>query len=372
LTRKDRGFDSDRVLTVRVAPQLPATVDRAKAGAWQSFFAEYFSDLTERIERVSGVASAAVVSSVPLAGVAMGLSSVSVDGTIMEATEKGSLATHVASVSPRYFSTMGTSFVSGRDFARDDRMGSPLVAIVNDAFRQRIAPGRDLVGSRVTYDHVVLTIVGVVADVPDHSLRDTAKPLLFTPLAQMPAGAFGWGQLTVVVRTRSLDPRAIAALVQREIWTTSRTAVIDELSSMDERVAVSVRSERQTAWLFGLFAVAALSIAAIGVYGVASYAMAQRTKEIGIRLALGAGRADLSKLVVSQALDSTIAGIGLGAIGAGLATRLIAAGLYGVTALDPRTFVGAAVVLVSIAIAASYLPARKAMRVDPLVALRTE
>jgi predicted lysophospholipase L1 biosynthesis ABC-type transport system permease subunit len=243
---------------------------------------------------------------------------------------------------------------------------------VNDAFRRRFALGRDLVGSRVSYDNVVLIVVGVVADVPDRSLRDDAKPLLFTPLAQMPAGVFGWGQLTVVVRTHSLDPRAIAPIVRREIWSANPTAIIDELSSMNERVAVSVRSERQSAWLFGLFALAALAIATIGVYGVASYATAQRTKEIGIRLALGAGRADLSSLVISQALGSTVAGIAVGAIGAGLATRLIAAWLYGVTPLDVRTFVGAALILVSISLAASYIPARRAMRVDPLVTLRTD
>jgi putative ABC transport system permease protein len=188
----------------------------------------------------------------------------------------------------------------------------------------------------------------------------------------MAAGPFGWGQLTLVVRSQTADPRAIAPAVRREIWAVDRNIVVDELSSMDERVAASVRSERQSALLFGLFAIAALSIAAIGVYGVAAYAMAQRTKEIGIRVALGAGRTEISKLVIFQTLGSTLVGIAIGLTGALVATRFIGSRLFGVTALDPATFLGAAAILVSIALGASYVPARRAMTVDPLVALRSE
>lgn len=358
LNRKERGFDAERLLTVRVAPGLP--------------LAEFFSNLTERVGRLPGVASVAAVSSVPLGGVSMGLSSLSIEGHAPPPIEDGSLATYVASVTPGYFRTMGTPMVSGRDFTANDRMGSALVAVANDAFRRRFAPGRDIVGSRVTYDERVLTVVGVVADVPARSLRDEPQALLFTPLAQMAAGPFGWGQLTVVVRSQARDPRSIAPVVRREIWAVDRNVVVDELSSMDERVAASVRSERQSALLFGLFAIAALLIAAIGVYGVAAYAMAQRTKEIGIRVALGAGRTEISKLVIFQTLGSTVVGIGVGLASALVATRLIASRLYGVTALDPATLLGAAVILVSIALAASYVPARKAMTVDPLVALRSD
>jgi ABC-type antimicrobial peptide transport system permease subunit len=160
--------------------------------------------------------------------------------------------------------------------------------------------------------------------------------------------------------------------VRRQIWAVDRNIVIDELSSMDERIAASIRSERRSAWLFALFAMAALAIATIGVYGVAAYSMTQRTKEIGIRMALGAGRADVSKLVILQTLVSILVGIAIGLTGALTATRLIASRLYGVTPLDPATFLGAALVLVSIALAAGYIPARRAMTIDPLVALRTE
>lgn len=371
LNQKEHGFDAERILTVRVAPGLPSGVDRSKPGAGQSYFAEFFAKLTERIERVPGVASVAAVSNIPLGGVSMGLSSLSIEGHAAPSVEDG-MATYVASITPRYFHTLGTPIVSGRDFNATDRMGSALVAIVNDAFRRKLASGGEILGSRVTYDKRSLTVVGVVADVPDRSLRDEAQPLLFTPLAQMAAGPFGWGQLTLVVRSQTPDPRSIAPVVRREIWAVDRNIVVDELSSMEERVAASIRTERRSAWLFALFATAALSIAAIGVYGVAAYSMAQRTKEIGIRVALGAGRADVSRLVILQTLASVLVGIAIGLAGALAATRLIASRLYGVTPVDPATFLGAAFLLASTALAAGYIPARRAMTVDPLVALRGE
>lgn len=196
--------------------------------------------------------------------------------------------------------------------------------------------------------------------------------MLFTPLAQMAAGPFGWGQLTLVVRTQNGDPRSIAPRVRHEIWAIDRTIVVDELSSMDERVAASVRPERQSAFLFGLFAGAALLIAAIGVYGVATYTMAQRTKEIGIRVALGAGRGDLSRLILSQTFGPTLFGIAAGLAGALLATRVLGSRLYGVTALDPATFLGTALILMSVAFSASFVPARRATTIDPLLTLRSE
>ena len=181
--------------------------------------------------------------------------------------------------------------------------------MVNESFRRRFAPNRNIVGLRVRSGEEPLTIVGLVDDVPD---------------------------------------------------------------TMDERVAASVRSERQSAVLFGLFAIVALGIAAVGVYGVAAYAMAQRTKEIGIRMALGAAWRDVAGLVISQALWPTLAGIAAGLAGAVGATRFVASMLYGVTPLDPGTFAGTTVVLAGVALAATYVPARRATGIDPLISLRYE
>jgi putative ABC transport system permease protein len=370
LHRKERGFDAERLLTMRVAPGLPQGIDRSQRAQGLTYFAGFFADLTQRAERLPGVASAAAVSNVPLAGASLGISRLSVDGQPFARSEDG--GTSVASITPGYFRTMRTRIVAGRDFDDSDRMGAATVAIVNEAFQRRFAAGRDIVGARISYDKNALTVVGVVEDVPERSLRDPAQPLLFTPLAQMPAGPFGWGQLTLVLRTQGADPRALAPAVRREVWTIDRNIVVDELTSMDERVAASIRAERQSAVLFGGFALAALLIATIGVYGVATYAMAQRTKEIGIRMALGAGRRDFLRLVVSQTFGPTLWGIGVGAIGAFAATRIVSARLYGVTTLDPASFVGAVLVLTCAAFAASYLPARRATRIDPLAALRSE
>jgi putative ABC transport system permease protein len=160
--------------------------------------------------------------------------------------------------------------------------------------------------------------------------------------------------------------------VQDLIWAINLNIVISEIATMDQRVARTIRTERDSALLFGLFAVAALVIAAVGVYGVAAYAIAQRTKEIGIRIALGAVRRDVLRLVVPQTLAPAVIGIVMGGAGASIATRLVASMVYGVTPLDPATFAVAGLVLISVALTAAWLPARRATRMDPLVALRSQ
>jgi putative ABC transport system permease protein len=192
------------------------------------------------------------------------------------------------------------------------------------------------------------------------------------PLAQMAAGNITWAALTFVLRTAESDPLRLAPVVRREIWAIDPNIVIAEIATMQERVALTVRSERDSALLFGMFAVAALVMAAIGVYGVASYTLAQRTQEIGIRVALGANRADVSRLVMMQGLWPTAIGIAIGIAVAAVATRMIGAMVYGVTPLDPATFASAAFVLVTVAAAATWLPARRATRSDPLLALRSQ
>ena len=201
---------------------------------------------------------------------------------------------------------------------------------------------------------------------------DVPEPLVMAPLAQMPAGNITWTALTFVLRTASGDPLRLASAVRREIWAINPNIVISEMATMDERVARTIRTERDSALLFGLFAVAALVMAAIGIYGVAAYAIVQRTKEIGIRVALGAARRDVVRLVVSQTLAPTMIGIAIGVAAAVIATRLVASMVYGVTPLDPATFAMTVFVLVAVALTATWLPARRATRMDPLIALRSQ
>ena len=369
LSAQDRGFDADRLLTVRVSPGLPPDLDRRDRGARSGFFARFFSDLRNRLERIPGVASAGAVSLGPLDGISAGFGNIAVDGRTV-ATEETFVP--VAFVTPGYFRTMRIPLRSGRDFNEDDRLGAGLVAIVNEAFQRRFAPNKDIRGARVTSGSgpEAFTVVGVTQDVPDRSLRQAPEPLLIAPLSQMPGVHISWGALTFVLRTAEGDPLRLAPEVRRAIWAIDPNIVINEIATMNARVAVAMRAERDSALLFGLFALAALVMAAIGVYGVAAYTIAQRTKEIGIRIALGAARQDVRRLVVWQTLWPTLIGISVGVAAAAILTPLVASMVYGVTPLDPATFAVGVVVLVSVALSATWMPARRAIRIDPLVALR--
>ena len=369
MSRKDRGFEADRLLTVRVAPGTPRDLDRTDRRADSRYFAMFFSDLRDRLERIPGVASAGAVSRAPLAGTASRLANITVDGRGDPPAES---STPIAFVTPGYFRTMRIPVMAGRDFDGRDRLGAERVVIVNEAFQRRFAPGRNIVGARITSIVEGFTVIGLTADVPDRSLRDVPEPLVMAPLAQMPAGNITWAALTFVLRTASGDPLRLASAVRREVWAINPNIVISEMATMDERVARTIRTERDSALLFGLFAVAALVMAAIGIYGVAAYAIVQRTKEIGIRVALGAARRDVVRLVVSQTLAPTMIGIAIGVAAAVIATRLVASMVYGVTPLDPATFAMTVFVLVAVALTATWLPARRATRMDPLIALRSQ
>jgi putative ABC transport system permease protein len=192
------------------------------------------------------------------------------------------------------------------------------------------------------------------------------------PLAQMPVVHISWSSLTFVLRTAEGDPLRVAADAQRTIWAVNPNIVIAGMTTMRARLAGGMRGERDSALLFGLFALAALLMAAIGVYGIAAYTIAQRTREIGIRVALGANAADVRRLVVTQTLWPTLLGISVGVLAAAVLTRFVAAMLYGVAPLDPVTFAIGAVLLVGVALAATWIPTRRAIRIDPLVALRYE
>jgi putative ABC transport system permease protein len=363
LSTKDRGFEADRLLTVRVSPEAPRDRDG------KAYFALFFTDLRARLERVPGVVSAGAVSRAPLTGTVTGLSNIVVDGRGPRAAES---TTPIAFVTPKYLGTMRIPLIAGRDFDERDRLGAERVVIVNRAFQRQFAPDGNIVGARITSVVEGFTVIGLTEDAPDRSLREGPEPLVMAPLAQMPAGNITWTSLTFVLRTAGGDPLRLAPAVRKAIWAIDPDIVISEVATMDERVAQTIRAERDSAVLFGLFAVAALVMAAIGVYGVAAYAIVQRTKEIGIRIALGAARRDVSRLVVSQTLVPTLIGVAVGIAGAAMVTKLVGSMVYGLTPLDPATFAAAILVLVSVALGATWLPARRAMRVDPLTALRSQ
>ena len=380
LSRQDTGFDADRLLTVRVNPGIPPEMDRRarfgpdnQFGAVSRYWANFFTDLRSRLEQLPGVTAAGAISLGPLEGVTTGLSNAVVDGRSLFPNDNDSTIA-VAFVTPRYLPTMRIPIVAGRDFEAADQLGAPLVAIVNEAFRHRAGSNASLIGARITSESgpEAFTIVGVTRDVPDRSLRVSPDPTLLLPIAQMPGVHISWGSLTFVLRTADPDPLQVAADVRRAIWGINPNIIISGVTTMNARLAVGMRTERDTALLFGLFALGALVMAAVGVYGVAAYAIAQRTKEVGIRLALGATAGDVRRLMVAHTLWPTAIGIVAGVAIASILTRLLTSTVYGVTPLDVPTFAAGAVILLGVALGSTWMPARRATRIDPLVALRTE
>jgi putative ABC transport system permease protein len=265
-----------------------------------------------------------------------------------------------------YFNTMGISIVAGRDFNAQDRTGSPAVVIVNEVFARRYVGGNAL-GKRLRFGSGQFReIVGVVRNAKYRNLREEPLPFIYTPFAQEPQTG-----MTLIVRTAG-DPSALVGAVRNEVSAINKDVPLFAVQTMTERIDDQLATDRVIAVLLSVFGGCALLLAAIGIYGVVGYAVAQRTHEIGIRIALGADQRDILKLIVSQGMVLTAIGAGIGLALALAATQLLKSLLFGISATDPLTFVSVVIVLVGVALLACYLPARRAMKVDPLVALRYE
>jgi putative ABC transport system permease protein len=262
---------------------------------------------------------------------------------------------------------MGIPIVAGRDFNAQDREGSPQVVIVNEVLARRYFGGNALgrrlrFGSKEPYRQ----IVGVARNAKYRNLREEQLPFIYTPVAQEPQSA-----MTLIVRTAG-DPAAMVSAVRNEMRAVNKDVPLFAVQTMSERIGDQLSADRMIAVLLSVFGGGALLLATIGIYGVVGYAVAQRTHEIGIRIALGADQRDILRLIVGQGMVLIVIGAGIGLALALAATRLLKSLLFGVSATDPLTFVSVVVVLVGAALLACYLPARRAMKVDPLVALRYE
>jgi putative ABC transport system permease protein len=277
--------------------------------------------------------------------------------------------TQFNTVTDGFFATMGMPLVKGRDFAPTDRVGSPAVALVSEELARRAWPGRTPLGERIRVmgpPEVIATVVGVVGNVKQLTLTEPATPQLYLAKAQNP-GIFS----SVVARTDG-DPDALGDALLGAIWSVDPDQPVWKIRSMEWLVARDLAPQRFTAVLCGSFAALALLLAVVGVYGVMSYAVAQRTREIGIRMALGAGRSEVERMVLWRGLRivSVATVLGLGA--AYGAARLIASQLFGVPPTDLVTFLAVPFGLAVVAMVACWLPARRAARVDPVVALQAE
>jgi len=277
-------------------------------------------------------------------------------------------------VSGDYFQTLGVPLVQGRLFNDHDTGGSAPVLIISQSVANRLWPHGDPIGRHIdpsgnTTDKWY-TVVGVVGDVKQHSLDETLNPVVYTPYAQSPI-PFMMHDVTFVVRTAP-DPASLVDSARRAIDRVDPNLPVFDAATMSQLVSETVDEPRFNTLLLGAFAALALLLAVVGMYGVMSYATSQRTHEIGIRMALGAEREDVLKLVVGQGIRLTLAGVAIGLVGAFALTRLLAKFLYGVGPLDPATFAGAAILITAVALLAAYIPARRATKVDPMVALRYE
>jgi putative ABC transport system permease protein len=284
--------------------------------------------------------------------------------------------TDVAMATPGYFATMGIPMVSGRDFTDRDGSGAPVVSIINQEFAKRYFPNENPIGKRITLGWEQDTaatggnmtlggeIVGVVGNVRRRGLSDEVYPETYASFMQPTFSNF-----SVVVRSTAA-PSAVISAIRAQVREIDRDLPISDLRQLTEVVAASVSRPRFYTMVLGVFAAIALVLASVGIYGVISYAVSLRTRELGIRIALGATGSQVSRLVLQQGVTLALAGVVLGGVGAYWLTRLLAKLLFDVSPKDPLTFFGVAGLLTAIAALACYVPARRAARVDPLLAMR--
>jgi predicted permease len=321
--------------------------------------------LLERVRELPGVESAGIADMAPV-DLHFSRDRVFIEGQPLERLANAPVAM-INRASPGYFQAMDTRLVAGRDFTEQDDDKATRVAIINETFARRFWPGEDPIGKRFSQggpESPKREVIGVVKDGKYAGLNEDPKPFASRPIWQSYAGS-----TTVIVRGG--DPQQLIALVRSEVRQLDPNLPLAS-RTLTERMSLPLLPARVAASVLGGFGLLALALAAIGIYGVMSYAVSKRTREIGIRLALGAQKADVMNLVIGQGLTLTLIGLAIGLFAAFALTRGMKALLFGVSATDPLTYAGVAVLLAGVALLACYLPARRASRVDPMVALRSE
>jgi putative ABC transport system permease protein len=359
LNQVKTGFDTENVLTMRV--QLPMAKYREPQQR-----AEFFKRAQERLAALPGVKSIGAISYLPLTGLAS--STVFNLASQPELPPNESPGTEVRIITPGYFSAMGIPLVKGRTF--DERDGAESrVLIINETMARKFFPGQDPIGQRLVVNwepKVADEIVGVVGDVKETALAEEANPAIYWPHPREPY------QFMNFVLRAVIDPANLSAAATKEIHALDPDQPVADIRTLDQVVAKSIARPRFNTLLLAIFAGVALILASVGIYGVMNYSASQRTQEIGIRMALGAKPFDILRLVVGHGMKLTVAGIAIGVIASLALTRVMSNLLFGVTATDLPTFLGVSVLLTAVALLANYIPARRATRVNPVVALRYE
>ncbi len=362
LRRSAPGLSSQNLLTFVVGiPEVKYPTDKQEP---------FYRELVRRVESLPGVRSASSIIPLPFNGDAF-IISFETEGRPVEKGNQPSA--DFFAIEEGYFKTLGVSMLKGREFTERDNKTAPPVIIVNQAFAKKFFPGEDPIGKRIkpgistnSDEPAMREIVGVVSDVRNRNLSSEVRAGYFMPVPQMP-----FNQMTLIVRTEN-DPHSLITAVQNEVHAMDQEVPVFSIKTMDEYISATVATPRFNATLLVIFAAVALVLTIVGLYGVMSYSVAQRTNEIGIRMALGAQTGDVLRLIVSQGFKLVLIGLGIGLVGAFALMRVIASLLFGVTTKDPLTFAAVAVLLALVALLACYIPARRATRLDPLHALRYE
>src|ERR1051325_3445950 len=359
LIRSDLGVNPNNLLTMELSiPRVKYPEEQQRVN--------FFQELVGRIRNLPGVEQAAAVNYVPM-GRSNNSATFQVEGETDPPKGKVPYADYQI-VTPHYFEAIGTPIRQGRAFTEQDKKDTPLVLIINARLARRYFPNGDALGKRLVFDDKEggLEIVGVAADVKNDDLEEEANLTVYRPFLQEP-----WWSMALIVRTTS-DPVQLATTVRNEVRAIDQEQPVYNVKTMQQVVDESISPKRLTMFLLAFFAFGALVLDAIGIYAVMAYSVTSRTHEIGIRMALGAQPRDILKLIVRQGLVMTAIGVVFGLLGAFLLTRAMTEMLSGVEPTDPLTFGGISLLLSVVAFAACYIPARKATKVDPMIALRYE
>jgi putative ABC transport system permease protein len=359
LLRVNVGFRPEQLLTLEY--RLPRTKYKEPATQWN-----FHHQLVEQLQQVPGVQSASLVRGLPFSGNGGTTAIVLPDREPPPKGQEPEVMFNTAM--PNYFETIGIPLLKGRIFGNEDQVNTPAVVVINQTMAQRFWPNQDPLGKQVKFaqDGSTATVVGVVGDAKHYWLEEEQKPQMYDTYSQDP-GLFA----TVVVRT-NVEPLSLTEPVRQALWRVDADQPMWKIRTVEFLVKRSTADRRFLMALMGIFAVLALVLTIIGLYGVISYLVNQRTQEIGIRMALGAQMHDIMRMVLKQGMVLVLTGVGLGLAAAWLLTRLMSRLLYQVSATDPLTFVAISLLLVTVALLACYIPARRATKVDPLVALRYE
>jgi macrolide transport system ATP-binding/permease protein len=359
-----KAYASD--LGFKVNDALLASVDVSRQGYTEVQGKNFFQQLQEHVAGLPGVTSVSLASYVPV-DAAGSRTTVVLEGYEAQAGED--LELNINTVGLRYFETMGIPLLMGRDFSVQDAETSPGVIIVNETLANKYWPGQNAVGKRIKFGGAqgkYSEIIGVTRTGKYRNVREEAKPYIYRPFMQRYQS-----EMTLIVRTDG-NPTALLSSLRNEVQKLDRNLPLFDVKTLNEHLGAALAEERTNALLVGSFGLLALLLAAVGIYGLMSYAVTQRTHEIGIRMALGAKSSDVLKLILWESLKLAVIGVALGLLGAMAVTRLVSSMLFETSATDPGTFIVVALILTLVMLLASYIPARRATKVDPMIALRYE